>query len=854
MNSGNPADGDLLQELLLRWEELYERGQDTPAAELAKGHPELIAELTRLINALKAVSWVTKPLVDSPASRESTTNPSRATGKVLGGRYRLEELVAEGGFAEVYKAYDTELQRIVALKIPKRSHLSSAESFLAEARRVARLKHDGIVPVYDVGSEGDTCFIVSEFLEGGSLANRLTSDKPTAQQALLWITEIADALEYAHQQGIVHRDIKPANILINAQGRAKLADFGIAQSITKTVEAGPSLGTLRYMSPELLGGKPADHRSDLYSLGVVLYEALTGLVPFSSDEPSVIRREIVEGRTRFPKPVPKPLAVVITKALNRSPHLRQESAKDFAEALRRAAAAPSISKTHLGWAILVGCLSVGALVPMVRLRRIQHESNTPDAPPTNAAPQIPSGQIAVSGIGSDAYLAGSVPGSWHKDGVFAEITSPGTARFPRLPETAYVLEADLTFHRPRGRISMQIGEPNCNVDVSMGDLWPQDRDKDKIAVRLFRGQPFGINWSGETHWETGKRISIAVVVADDLWALCQNGQDILRVTGEPTDFCLRIVAEGDPSVTIHHLACRALTQGYAQQAVLPAPQRTLSCDVESAQRLLTSQIGENCPSSPEPENDFALNDYLAMRWIDPGEFRMGSPRAAYWEMGRGTERVRISRGYWIGKYEVSQGQWQDVMGDNPSRVTGSPFLPVNFVSWSDARRFCGALNDRERAAGRLPEGYEYRLPTEAEWEYASRAGTDQDFIVPLKELAYRGEKYPNIVEIGTTPANPWGLHETVCNVSEWSLDQWRNYSTESDSVITDRFHEGNPAESPYFALKGHGWWFSEGVPSLFNRFPRHNIAGGFRGFRVALGPVIRLRFSEPESAQAGTAP
>ena len=259
---------ELLAEFLLRWEELYDRGQDTPASELAKDYPELIQQLERRIKALKEISWLDKPLDDDPPGDE----PPKPTpvARTLANRYRLDELIAEGGFAQVYRAYDTELQRTVAVKIPKPSKLESKDAFLAEARRVARLKHDSIVPVHDVGVEGDTCFIVTEYVEGGSLADKLVSGRIPREQALRWVSEIADALEYAHLNGVIHRDVKPANILIDHHGRAKLADFGIAHSATKTGEFAPSLGTLRYMSPEQLEGKPSDHRSDLYSLGVVL--------------------------------------------------------------------------------------------------------------------------------------------------------------------------------------------------------------------------------------------------------------------------------------------------------------------------------------------------------------------------------------------------------------------------------------------------------------------------------------------------------------------------------------------------------------------------------------------------------
>jgi len=326
---------ELLAEFLLHWEELLERGQDTPASELAKDHPELIQQLERRIKALKEIAWLDKPLDDDPVGDDSREKP-KASVRTLANRYRLDELIAEGGFAQVYRAYDTELQRTVAVKIPKPSKLGSKDDFLAEARRVARLKHDSIVPVHDVGVESDTCYIVTEYVEGGSLADKLVSGKVPREQALRWVSEIADALEYAHLNGVIHRDVKPANILIDHHGRAKLADFGIAHSATKTGSFAPSLGTLRYMSPEQLEGKPSDHRSDLYSLGVVLYEALTGRIPYSSSEPNVLRKEIVLGKpSDWPTDFPKDIREICQKVLSTSPHQRHASSAQFGAELRR---------------------------------------------------------------------------------------------------------------------------------------------------------------------------------------------------------------------------------------------------------------------------------------------------------------------------------------------------------------------------------------------------------------------------------------------------------------------------------------------------------------------------------------
>lgn len=326
-----PDDEELLAELLIHWEELYELGQDTPARELCKDCPHLAEELTRRIAAMKVTDWLNDPQPPAGAPPAIAIQPLQ--GWALNGRYRLDDLVAEGGFAQVWRAFDTDLQRIIAVKIPKRTAVGTAEEFLAEARRVAQLKHPAILPVYDVRLDEGTCYFVTEYVEDGSLADRLKNGKIPAAQACRWIVSIAEALDHAHRFGIVHRDVKPANILIDTHGRALLADFGIAQSALIEGASASSVGTLLYMAPEQLAGQPAVPQSDIYSLAVVLHEATSGKPPYSATEPRALHREIDRGAT-LSKDVPKRLVFACRKALCKDPGQRFGSAAEFAAAIR----------------------------------------------------------------------------------------------------------------------------------------------------------------------------------------------------------------------------------------------------------------------------------------------------------------------------------------------------------------------------------------------------------------------------------------------------------------------------------------------------------------------------------------
>ena len=365
----------LLADLLIQWEDLYKQGQDTPASVLCKDHPELAETLARQIAALKRVSWLDDKLEDNGDEPGDDAPDDHRPPKLLAGRYRLDQLIATGGFAEVWRAFDKELQRIIAVKIPKRTVVGSSETFLAEARRVARLKHPAILPVYDIGLEGNDCFFVSEYVEGGSLADRLVKGPLSPDQACRWITSIAEALNYAHASGVIHRDVKPANILIDAHDRALLTDFGIAQSSMKTGEFAPSIGTLRYMAPEQLDGQSAVPQSDIYSLAVVLHEALAGKPPYSSSEPNTLRREIGAGAT-ISRDIPQRLVPSLRKALNKDPGQRFSSATEFASALRNAS-------RPTPWLMPLGAVAaVGLLLGIFAWRS---PSKLPAVAPTHAA-------------------------------------------------------------------------------------------------------------------------------------------------------------------------------------------------------------------------------------------------------------------------------------------------------------------------------------------------------------------------------------------------------------------------------------------------------------------------------------
>lgn len=329
----DPKTRETLADLLLAWDDAFRAGQDLPAADVARKFPELVEPLARQIGILKKTFWIDNPR-EVP---DDEVHPLVFCGRLLASRYRLDDRIAVGGFAEVWRAFDNELQRVVAVKIPKACRPAMQDAFFAEARRVARLRHPAIVPVYDIGTDGETCFIVSEFIDGGTLADRVTKQPLEPAVVLRWIAQISAALDFAHRRGIIHRDVKPGNILINHHGDAVLADFGIALSSTKSGKVAPSAGTLRYMAPEQKTGGAVDHTADIYSLGLVLHETLTGTTPSPGDGSAAFQSEHTWNHEPRVSPALQPrIAAVCRRALRCDPAQRHSTAAEFAAELRTA--------------------------------------------------------------------------------------------------------------------------------------------------------------------------------------------------------------------------------------------------------------------------------------------------------------------------------------------------------------------------------------------------------------------------------------------------------------------------------------------------------------------------------------
>ena len=263
------------------------------------------------------------------------------------GRFRVLDELGRGAMGVVWRAEDPALGRTVAIKTitltgtdEERAHFEAR--FLQEARAAGGVGHPSIVTIYDVGREGDVAFMAMEILDGRELRDLIRGGSLAPSEAVEIAARVAEALAAAHERGVIHRDVKPGNIMVLSDGRVKVMDFGIARLRDPDVKTatGMLLGSPRYMSPELVSGEPFDHRADIFSLGVVLYEMLTGVTPFSGDDLTQLMHQVVNAAVVPPSHVnralPPVLDYILARALKKSPAERYGSAAEFASDLRDA--------------------------------------------------------------------------------------------------------------------------------------------------------------------------------------------------------------------------------------------------------------------------------------------------------------------------------------------------------------------------------------------------------------------------------------------------------------------------------------------------------------------------------------
>ncbi len=402
--------------------------------------------------------------------------------KTIGGRYRIQEVIGEGGMGVVYEAHDAQVDRQVAIKLVRRECLQDAKfvtRFRRELEVTSQLRHPSTIRVYEHGeTEDGRPFMVMELLTGQSLAERLEQGRAPEFQALQFARQIAESLSEAHEHGIFHRDLKPDNIFIETVGVTtvvKVLDFGIAGGIDamKLTRAGEVFGTPQYMSPEQCNGTDLDHRTDIYSLGCILYEMLEGKPPFSAESPMATMLKHVRAKVPTPRYASPATIKLLQLALRKDRLKRIQSAGRFAELIGQAlgavrAAEEGRSVPELSGALSASAVHTGAFAPI--------NSTGRPAAPTGGGPtpsKLPLVLVGLGVLGLAVTISMLLASSGDTAGVDADTTAAADTRAaaatePGLPMNRVVIRSNIE----AASVAVD-GKPHCTtpceITVPVGD-------------------------------------------------------------------------------------------------------------------------------------------------------------------------------------------------------------------------------------------------------------------------------------------------------------------------------------------------------------------------------------------------
>lgn len=445
------------------------------------------------------------------------------------GRYRIVKELGKGSMGVVYQAHDPQIDRPVALKVLRPDRVTSdtfRHRFLKEARAVGRLSHPNIVGIYDIGEDHGTVYISMEFLEGKPLSDLIQQETFTEAESVEVGIQVAEALDYAHRKGIVHRDIKPSNIIIQPDGQVKITDFGIAHvddpEATQQTQAGEILGTPAYMSPEQVLGQQVDGRTDLFSLGVILYELSVGHRPFRGETLATIFRAITNEDPPEPArekaTVSGTLSQTIMKCLDKTPDGRYATGKDLTEALKTCRRTleqvqapdlgvperPKTGTSPLVWLACVVLLVVGGTAGYYVVKRaIPSQNNQDTGPPSTQTTSDSTGRVrptppkngkTVNDQGGDKTSSTGGPQT-------GDVTKAGSDKVPSAGTVKSTTTADIK--KPLGMLRLESKPSGAQVLVD-GDV----KGLTPIEIKLPPGS-HEVRLSMENHgdWEAQVRIT-----------------------------------------------------------------------------------------------------------------------------------------------------------------------------------------------------------------------------------------------------------------------------------------------------------------------------------------------------------
>jgi serine/threonine-protein kinase PpkA len=752
--------------------------------------------------------------------------------------YRIIRKINQGGMSTVYLAVQLSVGREVALKIMSpvlNADPVFSQRFQREANIVGQLSHPNIVSIYDIGRFKSLNYIAMDYLPGGTVHERMRRGMSSAE-ILQVVREIARALTLAHSKGYVHRDIKPENILFREDGAAVLTDFGVAKAArvgSKVTNAGTVVGTPHYMSPEQSRGLPIDGRADLYSLGIVLYEMLTGVVPYQADEAVAIAIKHLSA----PIPtLPGHYAIfqlLITGLLAKEPEDRFQTGAELAEAIVRleetlngpstrgtpltdASAASLTALLRALWLTSIAALRLKGSEWLHSLFRWRWSPGRGFY--SRPAPALMAGDtdtlagqrttVLSSPLGPKSLSSHRAPGSWTLRGFAAvfvlalvwSATSVGLSRYDvaieeHLPAALHraMLSTAAAIEGYGGRLAQSApGESPAQAAAAPSPVAT-------VAV-MDNTETQSSQPAREPHVEAEPHV-------EPLFPL--------TVRPEPADSRVRILnirERYEPGIELkagsYHV--EVSRPGYATI--------TQWINIENDDRELRYALKELHLPGESFTDDLAGGDSgPELVVIPPGRFVMGKRGEAEFSPVR---EVTIERKLAVSKYEVTFAAYEKFVHASGSSLPddqgwGRGSHPVINVSWEDAVAYTAWLSKQT--------GHRYRLPSESEWEYLARAGTDGNYWWGDQDAAgmanckrgcnsdYTGLFTAKTAPVGSFNANPFHLHDTAGNIAEWVLDCFQNHyvgaPTDSSPVLREqcpiRAVRGGSANDNYRSLYSH---------------------------------------------------
>jgi formylglycine-generating enzyme required for sulfatase activity len=662
----------------------------------------------------------TEPAPDLPplgVPRSDGAAPQSTLPAVPG--YEILGELGRGGMAVVYQARQLQPNRIVALKMIRAiEHAGPTEwlRFQIETEAVARLQHPHIVQLYEAGEVRGQPFFSLEFCDGGTLAQQWTKQRPSPREAAGLIETLARAMHYAHLRGVVHRDLKPGNVLLTGPERTpKITDFGLAKRIDAEArdvsQSGAIMGTASYMAPEQAAGKVHDTgpAADVYALGALLYECLTEQPPFRAETALETLQQVLEQEPLSPSRrglrVPRDLETICLKCLNKEPARRYASAEDLANDLRRFQAGEPIRARAVGaaertWKWVRRWPALSALLAVVPLAMV--------------------GLLVLSVVALDrGYKARREADKATKARDFLV----GVFRIKDV-QAGNTTTARQILNEAEQRIPIEFANQPELRDELLAAIENVNHNLDRTIPAAMILETRGAIKLRPAREDGARPVPQTLLYPDDRLTLASDAH-------------VQIVFMSD------------LHKEW----------------VEPGQAVTIGRTGCSPPGAVRERSDSVLMTFVR---LPKGTFYMG------WDGRPGSaKQTEIKEDFEIATHDVTQGQWQAIMGKNPSwfsRANGGrnwildvsdeelKLFPVENVSWDDARNFIKTLNEKE--AGR---GYLYRLPSEAEWEYACRAGATSEeecsylfyFDEPTNNLSSAMANFNGNEPVGTAPTGPW---------------------------------------------------------------------------------------------------